>query len=254
METTVRILKAPELNKPVMVCGLPGIGMVAWLATDHVCRELKGELFGEVLSPSFTPKVWITDDGLVKLMKGDFYYCRSANHERDFIIFQANEQPYSPEGQYELADVILDVAEAFRVERLITMGGMQTESLSAEPKVYAGGTNLELVREMEALGASKLSGGHITGVNGLLFGLAKPREIAAVCLLAETPGFLSFDANAAKAALLVVGKMLGVQIDLGVLERQAKENLEALRKSTGMKVEVQAEKRGQGEKDLSYVS
>ena len=248
MHTDIKYLSQPKLNYPVMVCGLPGIGSVAWLAVSHLQKELGAELFAEVFSPTFSPKVWLTEEGIVKLMKGEFYSWKNPDG-RDLLLFSANEQPYSPEGQYELADVILDLAQKLQVSRIITMGGMATESFTDHPKVYVGGTDASLVKELEMFGAIKLAGGAITGTNGLIFGLAKPKNIPAICLLAETPGYLSLDANAAKSALEISSKLLNIRLDYTALEKQARENADAVHKAKDLS-------RGNlpRDRDLSYVS
>jgi hypothetical protein len=255
MRTEVRYYQQPDLDKPVMVCGLPGIGSVAWLAVNHLQKELKAQLFAEVFSPTFSPKVWLSEEGVVKLMKGEFHSWKNNMGGADLLLFTANEQPYSPEGQYELAEVVLDLALKFGTRRVITMGGMATDRFTEDPKVYGGGTDEGLVKELESFGAVKLAGGAITGTNGLIFGLAKPKNIPAICLLAETPGYLSLDANAAKAALQLSSKMLNMSIDLTALEKQAKENAEAVQKAKDLSrggFSREARKGGGGE--LPYVS
>ncbi len=249
MHTVMKCLTEPKLEKPVMVCGLPGIGSVAWLAVNHLQKELKAELFAELYSPAFSPKVWLTEEGLVRLMKGEFYFWKNTVRGSDLILFSANEQPYSPEGQYELANTVLDLAEKFQVRQVITMGGMATDNFTDHPKVFVGGTESDLVKEVETFGAVKLAGGSITGTNGLIFGLAKPKNIAAICLLAETPGYLSLDANAAKAAVEMFSKLLGIQVDYSTLEKQAKENSEAVHKARDL-----SRNNLPRDRDLSYVS
>jgi len=249
MRALVKYLTEPKLDKPVMVCGLPGIGSVAWLAVSHLQKELKAELFAEVYSPAFSPKVWLTDDGIVKLMKGEFYFWKNTEGGSDLILFSASEQPYSPEGQYELADVVLELAQKFHVKQVITMGGMATDSFTESPKVYVGGTDMDLVKEVEALGGVKLAGGAITGTNGLIFGLSKPKNISAVCLLAETPGYLSLDANAAKSALEMSSKLLKIQVNYSTLEKQARENSDAVHKARDL-----SRNNLPRDRDLSYVS
>jgi len=249
MHTAIKYLTEPSLDNPVMVCGLPGIGSVAWLAVNHLQKELKAELFAEVYSPAFSPKVWLTEDGIVKLMKGEFYFWKSADGGPDLLLFSANEQPYSPEGQYELADVVLDLAQRFEVKQVITMGGMATDNFTDHPKVYVGGTDTDLVKEVEAFGAVKLAGGAITGTNGLIFGLAKPRSISAICLLAETPGYLSLDASAAKSALEMSSKLLRIELDYSALEKQARENSDAVHKARDL-----SRNNLPRDRDLSYVS
>jgi len=254
MQTEVRYYHQPKVTKPVMVCGLPGIGSVAWLAVNHLQKELKAELFADVFSPMFSPKVWLSDDGVVKLMKGEFYAWKNKADGSDLLLFSANEQPYSPEGQYELAEVILDLAEKFAVQRVITMGGMATEKFSEQPKVYVGGTEAQLVKELEGYGALKLAGGAITGTNGLIFGLAKPRKVPAICLLAETPGYLSLDANAAKAALELSSRVLNIPLDLSALDKQAKENSEAVQRARDLTKGALGHESKRGGGELPYVS
>jgi len=255
MQTEVKYHQKPELNNPVMICGLPGIGSVAWLAVSHLQKELKAELFAEVFSPMFSPKVWLTDEGVVQLMKGEFHFWKNNAGGTDLLLFSANEQPYSPEGQYELAEVVLEMAEKFGVRRVITMGGMATERFTEQPKVYVGGTDVEQVKELEGFGAVKLAGGAITGTNGLIFGLAKPRKMPAICLLAETPGYLTLDANAAKAALQLASKLLNIPFDVAALEKQAKENVEAVKRAKDLsRGTFPPEAKKGGERELSYVS
>jgi uncharacterized protein (TIGR00162 family) len=238
-----------------MIAGLPGIGSVAWLAVNHLVKELKAELFAEIYSPAFSPKVWLTEEGTVRLVKGDFHFTR-AKGPGDLVFFTASEQPYSPEGQYELADRVLEFAEQLAVKRVVTMGGLATDRVTDTPKVYGGTTDPALIGEVEKHGVLKLAGGSITGTNGLLFGLAKPRNINAYCLLAETPGYLSFDANAARAILQVVCKMTGVEVDMSNLEKQARENRDAIeRAKEASKAYGRTETRKPAsDRDLSYVS
>lgn len=254
MKTEVRYYKELEIAKPVMVCGLPGIGSVAWLAVNHLQKELKAELFAEVFSPMFSPKVWLTDEGLVKLIKGQFHFWKNKTGGTNLLLFTADEQPYSPEGQYELAGAVLDLAGKFHVKRVITMGGMATDRFTEQPKVYVGGTDAEQVKELEGHGAVKLAGGAISGTNGLIFGLAKPMKMPAICLLAETPGYLSLDANAAKATLQLCSKLLSIPIDLDALDKQAKENAEAVQRAKDISRSAFPHEGKKGGEGLAYVS
>ncbi len=255
MATTLKVYGKPVLSSPVMIAGLPGIGSVAWLAVNHLIRELKAGLFAEIYSPAFSPKVWLTEEGTVRLVKGDLHFAHS-KRSGDYVFFTASEQPYSPEGQYGLADRVLEFAEQLSVRKLITMGGLATDRVTDAPQVYGGSTNPALMSELKNHSVLRLAGGSITGTNGLLFGLAKLRSIDAYCLLAETPGYLSLDANAARAVLQVVCKMTGIEADMSNLEKQAKENRDALERTRdGEKAWGRTETRKPvSDRELSYVS
>jgi proteasome assembly chaperone (PAC2) family protein len=84
--------------------------------------------------------------------------------------------------------------------------------------------------------------------------MAKPKDIPAVCLLAETPGYLSLDANAAKAALQLSSKLLNLTLDYTALEKQAKENSDAVRRAQNMSRGKLPHEPGKSDRDLSYVS
>jgi len=51
--TLVRLKENFELKKPIMVVGLPGVGLVGKLVAEHLIDELKAEKVMEVYSPHF---------------------------------------------------------------------------------------------------------------------------------------------------------------------------------------------------------
>jgi proteasome assembly chaperone (PAC2) family protein len=72
--------------------------------------------------------------------------------------------------------------------------------------------------------------------------------------LAETPGYFSLDANAAKAALQISSKLLSITLDYTALDKQAKENSEAVHKARDMARGPSSRDPRKGDKDLTYVS
>lgn len=84
---------------------------------------------------------------------------------------------------------------------------------------------MEELKKYEVL---QMDAGSISGTNGLLFGLAKLRNIKSVCLLSETPGYVTpsgqilADVKSAQALLEVLSKMLDIRIDMRPLEKEAK--------------------------------
>ena len=64
--------------------------------------------------------------------------------------------------------------------------------------------------------------GTITGINGLILGLAKTRGMNGLCLLGETSGYI-VDAKAAQIILEVFKRIVNIPIDLSMLQERAKE-------------------------------
>ena len=53
MVCAVDISEKPELNNPILIEGLPGIGFVANIAALHLIKELKAKRFVQIFSSSF---------------------------------------------------------------------------------------------------------------------------------------------------------------------------------------------------------
>ena len=61
----LRFLKKPELEKPRMLVGLPGMGMVARTTVNYFMEILKPELFADIPIPHLSPSIAFFEKGLV---------------------------------------------------------------------------------------------------------------------------------------------------------------------------------------------
>ena len=212
MTCIVRLYEKPQLREPFLIEGLPGIGLVANLATSHLIKELDASLFGEILSSSFQDVAITTAEGGFNSPIGKLYCHKGKSGERDLILLYGNTQALTTRGQYELCWRILEAVQELGCKQVITLGGYRPGREVREPKIYYAASHLETARELKKLGAEVLSG-QILGVAGLLIGLCKLREMKGFCLLAETPGE-SPDKAAAREILKVLTKVLGLDLDL----------------------------------------
>ena len=58
----------PELDEPVLIEGLPGVGHVGKLAAEHLLEEFDGELVRRVYATEFPPQVSVDgEDGVAEL-------------------------------------------------------------------------------------------------------------------------------------------------------------------------------------------
>lgn len=67
-----------------------------------------------------------------------------------------------------------------------------------------------------------MDGGSITGMNGILIGIAKMRGLKGICLLAETSGYV-VDAKSSKSLLETLLSIIDIKIDMTNLEKRAKD-------------------------------
>lgn len=82
-ETIINVLEEVELDQPIFIEALPGIGHVGKLAADHIIDELNATKFAELYSPSFPPQVLVDDNGIIEPMKNEFYYLKSVGKEKE---------------------------------------------------------------------------------------------------------------------------------------------------------------------------
>ncbi len=237
------LYKEPKLEKPDMVACWPGIANIGVLAIDTLRGQIGAEELGEIEPwDFFYPRRVIIKAGVLEDLefpRCKFYYKRFEN--KDLIIFIGEEQPADggriyAEGikAYQMADLVLDVAERFGCHRVYTSGAAVSLTHHAlKPRVWAvtsrddlnkevrGHDNTILMSEIEGT----VDGGSITGLNGLLLGLAKKRGFEAICLMGEIPDYLSRAPfpypRASKSVLEILTSFLSIEIDYGALDKMS---------------------------------
>jgi proteasome assembly chaperone (PAC2) family protein len=236
----IRLHQEPQLETPILIASWPGIGNIGIIAVDTLRGILEAEEFGEIEPwEFFYPKRVLIRKGVLEYLEfpsSKFYFKRI--NGKDIIFFIGEEQPTEggrmyAEGKkaYHMADLILDVAEKFKCHRVYTSGAaVALIHHTAKPRVWAVPNRESLVSEIEAYQNTVLMsdiegrGGHgnITGLNGLLLGVAKKRGFEAICLMGEIPVYLqglplSYP-RASKSVLEVLSHGLGLEANLNALD------------------------------------
>ncbi len=228
-----------------MVSGLPDSGRVASLVVEHLVKELKATRFVDLYSYGLPAQVNINPDGTVDILKHEMYFWRNPDHGPDLVLHTGDAQPSSPEAAYSLAEKALEIASSVGVRQMITVAAFITGEFVEEPKLHVTGTDLELIAEVQALGAVPIKEGNITWMNGLMVGLAKLHGIRAAFISGETSGFI-VDAKAAKAILQLVSKRLGITVDTKALDEQAKETQTMVRSLEEFREKAKQQTEGKG--------
>jgi proteasome assembly chaperone (PAC2) family protein len=123
-----------------------------------------------------------------------------------------------------LGNQVLDVAKEFGANRVYTFAAVPNSQDNVKPRVF-GLVNKPELRDFLTENSVQLVGGdgRITGLNGLLIGLAKEREMEGICLLCEIRYLDIPQPRSVISVLNVLINILGIKIDLSELERQAEE-------------------------------
>jgi len=257
MKTTViKELANVELKNPILVEGFPGLGMVGSIATKYLVKQLKAQKLAVLHSPHFPYHVVVDKKGGARLLRGEFYFLKNETGENDFIFLTGDSQSQTIEGQFEVANSILDFAEKKKVKIVITIGGYRNE-FEGTPNVVAVSTNPVLLEKaLNAKAVSSEAGTPIVGTAGLLLGLAKFRRMDAVCLLGETRGYLP-DPKTAKTVIEILQGLLGLDVDLKGLDEEIEQSKEILGKMQDIekrRVKYMQKMRRVEEERITYIS
>jgi uncharacterized protein len=240
-----RLAAEPQLQHPDLIVGWPGIGNVGTLAVETLRRQLEAEYLGEVdPQPFFYPSGVVIKSGVLEALNfpgSRFYYKKLP--QKDIMLFIGDEQPaetgstYASGGKaYEMANLVLDVAQKFGCRRVFTSGAaVSAIHHNYTPGVWAVASDAGLLSEInECRGnhfKSELQGkgsqANISGLNGLLIGVAAYRGIPAACLMGEVPDYLArapmpYPA-AARSVLELISRLYDLKLDFTELEEMRRQ-------------------------------
>ena len=239
----IRFHKKPQLDNPILIASWPGIGNIGVIAVDTLIKGLNAEEFGEIEPwDFFYPKQISVRKGILEHLtfpNSKFYFKKTT--DRDLIFFIGEEQPADEGGMYaegkkayQMANLVLDVAEEFRCRRIYTSGAaISLTHHTLKPRVWTVPNSAHLIPEVKefenSILMSEVEGrrgyGSITGLNGLLLGAAKKRGFEAICVMGEIPVYLQEMPipypKASKSVLEVLSYKLKIELDLNTLDNLA---------------------------------
>ena len=234
MKDLVKLYARPKLNSPNMLAAWPGIGNVSIIIASYLKRKLDFKELGEIeASYFFDPIGVVVKDNVVEapqFPQNKFYYWKNKGGESDIILFIGEDQPATK--VYEMANCVLDVGIHFQVKRIYTCAAALTRIHHTEqPRVWGVATNQQVAEDLKRYNLVERGNLQISGLNGLLLGVTKEKDIEGVCLLGEVPMYATRIQNpmAALVVLEVLAKMLGIEIDTVELAQLAKETKERMK-------------------------
>lgn len=243
-KTTIYFNNKVKLKDPIMIVGLPGIGNVGSLVGEHMRKELKAKRFATLYSPHFIHQALMLRNGGIRLISNRFYYFQTPKNT--VILLLGDTQSGTPEGQYEVNEKIVRFFKSLKGKAIYTIGGYSAgQRYIPNPKVFGIATDDKTRKLLESNGIifGKTSGA-IWGSAGLIPIFAKKYHVPSACIMGET-GMLEIDANAAKAVLGVLQKLLDLNISLDSINKIKKETEKLMKEMEAASQAQQLEYSGQ---------
>jgi uncharacterized protein (TIGR00162 family) len=163
----------------------------------------------------------IGTDGVADLMKNTIFYSKTTSNN-DLLLLTGDSQPADPVSEYLLAEEILDIAAKFDTKKVFTLAAYITGMFVDKPRIFGTATDAGILQTFHRQNILTMDAGSITGMNGLIIGIAKLRGMEGACLLGETSGYV-VDAKASKSLVETLLSMVGIIVDMTNLEKRAKD-------------------------------
>jgi proteasome assembly chaperone (PAC2) family protein len=164
-------------------------------------------------------------DGLIvsrRLPRSRLFLWNDPEQKRDIIVFIGEAQPPARGGAF--CRKVVEQAKALGVRRVFTFAAMATAMRpKQDSRVFGAAIDRETLAEYRQLDVDILENGAISGLNGVLLGMAAAAGLPGGCLLGEIPHVFS-QIPFPKAALAVLeffGAMTGIELDYDELREHS---------------------------------
>jgi proteasome assembly chaperone (PAC2) family protein len=165
------------------------------------------------------------EHGLIRtgrLPRSRFFVWNDPAGKHDIVVFIGEAQP--PAGKYAFCQKLIEFAKELGVERVFTFAAMATPMHPEHPsRVFAAATDEASLEELKRLEVEILEDGQISGLNGVLLGVAADQGLHGYTLLGEMPHIfaqLPFP-KASYSVLKVFTRFAGIELDFSELAEQA---------------------------------
>jgi hypothetical protein len=215
-----------RLKDPWLVAVWPGMGGVAISAGYYLMAKLGMHLLIEFPATEFFDLEQIeVKDGLIltrRLPRSRLFLWNDPKQEHDLIVFIGEAQPPVKGGAF--CRTLIQQAKALGVSRVFTFAAMATQMRPKHDcRVFGAAIERDTLAQFRQLDVHVLESGSISGLNGVLLGMAAAEGLPGGCLLGEIPHVFS-QIPFPKASLAVLEfftVLAGIEIDLEELREHA---------------------------------
>ncbi|MDD5194525.1 MAG: PAC2 family protein [Candidatus Omnitrophica bacterium] len=223
----IKEISTPKIKAPIFIAAWPGMGEVAYRSVLFLKEVMEFKMFAKLEAEEFfRPSAIVAEKGIIGLPSqpaGIFYYCLRKGAP-DIILFLGEAQPPLEHAE-ELSVAIINFAKKYKAKFIFTFAA-KPEAIDhkSEAFVWIAATGNEVLKEFEKFHLKVLEEGQISGLNGIILGIAKRKGLKGACLLGEIPFYTVQIENprACNNILKVLNDYLKLSLNLAPLSERAK--------------------------------
>ncbi len=217
-----------QLNAPWLIAAWPGMGAVAISAGYYLMAKLGMHLLAEFPAREFFDLERVdVRDGLIitgPLPRSRLFLWQDPDKRHDLIVFIGEAQP--PAKGAAFCSKLIGFALKLRVQRVFTFAAMATQMRPEhESRVFGAAIDRGTLAEFKRLDVQVLEEAQISGLNGVLLGVAADSGLKGGCLLGEMPHvFSQFPfPKASLAVLQTFSALASIPLNFSELQAQARQ-------------------------------
>ncbi len=227
----IKEIAIPKLKDPIFIVAWPGMGEVAYKSALFLKEALRFKMLAKLEAEGFfKPAAVVAEKGIIELPKipaGFFYYFKANRNQKgtpDIILFLGEAQPPLDRGE-ELATAVIKYVKKFKPQLVISFAA-KPEAIDhkSDSSVWLVASHADILEKFKKFNLRILTKGQISGLNGIVLGIAKRNKLKSACFLGEIP-FYTVQIESPKATkeiLKVLNEMFRLRLDLAPLEERAK--------------------------------
>jgi uncharacterized protein len=209
----IKAFQKVKMDGATFIEGFPGVGLVGPMAISYIIDKLGLDYIGYIESSDFPPLISIHKDKPMPPIR--LYY--SGKHAI-FTVFAEFAIPV--ELTYELSNKLYDFVKSNGIAKIISVGGIPSQT--TDETAFAIASNDALKKDIRTAGLKPVGEGVATGVSALLLTRAVLGDMPDISILVPTdPNII--DPAYAEIVINAINKLMGLNIDVTELEKEAKE-------------------------------
>lgn len=248
MEPELTLLERPVLRSPVFVLAFSGWndgGQGATMAVEHLERVWDAKPLAEIDPEGFmdfqaTRPTVVLDEGVTRRIEwpeNRFTYAAIPGLERDAVLLSGVEPSYR---WRTFSGLVTGLAHDLGVELVVSLGALLADVPHTRPAPVTGASSDPALVEELSLERSRYEGP--TGIVGVVHDACHQAGLRSASLWAAVPHYVSLapSPRAARALLVKLSELLGVEIDLDALTSAEKEYARQVTDAVASDAETQA--------------
>ncbi len=219
------------LNNKTVVVGFPGMAFIGKMTAEVLIDKLKLDNTATIYTLD-SPGVVPVDSGILKPPAIKVY----SKPDSPIAVITSDYQPRSDEGMNRVAHQMLKYLSSKGASSILAAAAFVKPSVGEKRVVYVASSSEEKLKSFEALGCIRMDGG-ISGLNGLIPGLAPAYGMDGSVLLGETSELFVagnlVDYRGVACVVEVISKAFNIKIDLSdviekasMIEKRVREAIE----------------------------